>query len=370
MKIYKEVLESLINETVFLDKKCFGYLIASQNIVDDYYIFREDARQTSLAKQHFEKIGHYYKDNQDAGFLATPEEEFLFDQMCTKTKKKVLAMFHVHRRHPDVFTYADWEMHPSSKICHLIISLRNKNQPKIRLFKINKETEDTDKMFYPANLETVNSFSDGIDIKKIEPFFLNDFNKKLIVNQLKKLTPEEVCKFWKNYRSSSRKKLQNELDFNKEGIQKKLVTNHDYKQFLPLYSSDDYYPLTNVDYYDAFLFSSWLGMHLLSGVEWEKNRDSHVTGDIFEHEKPELERYAFYSQNSSGLIHPVAQLKSNKFGLYDIEGNVWEWCECQGSNGITKGGSFRAFPEMMLPGYTLDEKLTARYSDLGFRMKK
>lgn len=146
-------------------------------------------------------------------------------------------------------------------------------------------------------------------------------------------------------------------------------------------------PVEQVSWPDATEWCAKLGLRLPSEAEWEYAcRAGTTTRYGFGDDETALGRYSWFGSNSNHQTHPVAQLLPNAFGLFDMHGNVWEWCQdtyqdsyvgaptdgsawevAGASNRVNRGGSFYNYANWCRSANRGRSSPGLRFHFLGFR---
>jgi formylglycine-generating enzyme required for sulfatase activity len=93
-------------------------------------------------------------------------------------------------------------------------------------------------------------------------------------------------------------------------------------------------PVINISWNEAKEYAEWISEKsgedytLLSESEWEYiARAGTSTKWSFGDSSEQLEDYAWFDINSGDRTHSVGEKRPNGWNIYDVHGNVWEWCE-------------------------------------------
>lgn len=111
---------------------------------------------------------------------------------------------------------------------------------------------------------------------------------------------------------------------------------------------------------------------LPSEAEWEyAARAGVATKWLCGDSEEGLDDFAWYSKNSDGTTHPVGTRAANAWGLYDVHGNVFEWClnRYSGySSRVLRGGSYYYGASYCAFAFRNNRNPSYEYSDGGFRL--
>ncbi len=180
-------------------------------------------------------------------------------------------------------------------------------------------------------------------------------------------------------------------------------------------SPTDRHPVVGVSWHDAMAYAQWAGKRLPTEAEWEKaarsglKEQKYPWGNTLDASKANYGKgKKTKSQTQAEKTTPVGTYPANRYGLYDMAGNVLEWCldayqkqfyansprrnpvagTINGTSGaegihqiiensaqkkerrVTRGGSWSFSPEGVRVANRFREKPSLLSSDIGFRCVK
>ena len=150
----------------------------------------------------------------------------------------------------------------------------------------------------------------------------------------------------------------------------------------PKWGFVDNHPIVNVSWNDAKAYCDWLAKktskpyRLPTEAEWEfaakggtKSKNTKFAGSN------DIDQVAWYDKNAKQQTQPVGKKAPNELGLYDMTGNVWEWCNdwfkddyyghspAQDPPGASKG-TMKSQRSGSWVNYNEDNRITIRISNL------
>jgi formylglycine-generating enzyme required for sulfatase activity/energy-coupling factor transporter ATP-binding protein EcfA2 len=138
-------------------------------------------------------------------------------------------------------------------------------------------------------------------------------------------------------------------------------------------SPTETHPVIWVTWYEAQMAAIWYGCRLPTEAQWEYACRSGGADDELLTSKAAIPSFAWFADNAANVTHVGGSLKPNSFGIYDMLGNVREWCAdwyqedlylsrrdtvtqnptgpLNGSNRVLRGGCFDWNTANLVPTY-------------------
>lgn len=164
------------------------------------------------------------------------------------------------------------------------------------------------------------------------------------------------------------------------------IMNLDSSRRHPQYSSEDNQPVINVDWFDAYICALRVGCRLPTEAEWEyAARATTTTKWCFGDDEMEIIQYAHCYESKAEKTRDADQGIPNKWGLYNVHGNVWEWCsdwfdkysaiEQQNPTGpehgtlrVRRGGGWLYHARGCKSSFRYGNEPNYKYNDIGIRL--
>jgi formylglycine-generating enzyme required for sulfatase activity len=105
-------------------------------------------------------------------------------------------------------------------------------------------------------------------------------------------------------------------------------------------------------------------------AEWEYAAKGGKRSNGYEYSGSDnLDAVAWYDGNSRGKTHYVGLKKANELGIFDMSGNVWEWCvDSSSTDRALRGGSWYYYANSSRISFKYSFHRSGRITDFGFRL--